>query len=129
MRILSEDVFKEVVQQCTSEQNLLFCIVMRTAERKRQIKENFRRYRERYDIHIYGEVAYFDRSGSKIHVVCLDDRPTIMYDELIVDSLIVEEHTIEILSQIERQITIIDFGAFEPSAEILEYIGGLSGTA
>ena len=56
MRILSEDVFNDIVQQCTNEQNLLFCIVMRTGERKQQMKANFRRYRERYGVHTYGDV-------------------------------------------------------------------------
>lgn len=127
MRILSDDVFKDVIQQCTCEQNLLFCIVMRTAERKKQMKKNFHRYRERYDVHIYGDVVYFDRSGSKIHIVCLANRPTIMYDELIVDDLIADEHAIEVLMRLERQVTINDFGEFELSTEIIEYIGGASG--
>lgn len=129
MRILSEDVFNDIVQQCTNEQNLLFCIVMRTGERKQQMKANFRRHRERYGIHTYGDVICFDRTGSKIHIVCLANRPTIMYDELIVDSIIVDEHAIEVLRKLERYVTISDFGEIDPSPEILEYIRGEYGTA
>ena len=129
MRILSEDVFDDVVQECTSKQYLSFCIVMRTAERKRQIEDYFRRHGWHLGLHVHGDVVVFHRSASKIHIVCLSNRPTIMYDELIVDDLIADEHDIEVLMRLERQVTINDFGEFEHSAEILEYIGGLSGTA
>ena len=125
MRILSTDVFQDVLQQCNGEQRRSFCIVMRTAERKRQMKENFRRYRERYGIHIDGDMVIFDKSRSRIHICCLANRPKNMYDELIVDDLIADEHAIETLRQVERHVVIVDLGAFEPSTDILEYIGGV----
>ena len=127
MRILSDDVFVDVLQQCAREKYLSFCILMRTAQRKKQIKENFRRYRERYGIHVNGDVVVFDESKSMIHICCLANRPNIMYDELIVDGLITNEHTVQTLLQLEREITIKDLGIFEPSFEILEYMGGLCG--
>lgn len=124
MRILSDYVFVDLLQQCAREKYLSFCILMRTAQRKKQMKENFRRYRERYDIHINGDVVVFNESKSMIHICCLANRPHIKYDELIIDSLITDEHTIQTLLQLERAITVKDLGAFEPSIEILEYIGG-----
>lgn len=124
MRILSDDVFIDVLQQCAREKYLSFCILMRTAQRKKQIKENFRRYRERYGIHIHGDVVVFNESKSMIHICCLANRPHIMYDELIVDNLITDEHTILTLLQLERSITIKDLGEFDPSNNMLEYIGG-----
>ena len=128
MRILSDDVFIGVLQQCAREKYLSFCILMRTAQRKKQIKENFRRHRERYGIHIYGDVVVFNESESMIHICCLANRPHIMYDELIVDNLITDEHTILTLLQLERSITIKDLGEFEPSIEILNYIGAINGS-
>lgn len=127
MRILSEDVFLDVLRRCHSEQYLSFCIVMRTAERKRQMKENFRRGIARYGVHINGDVVIFDRSRSKIHICCLANRPKNMYDELIVDDLIADEHAVETLKQVERNIVVTDLGAFEPSMDILEYIRGDNG--
>lgn len=127
MRILSDDVFSYVLQQCAREKYLSFCILMRTAQRKKQVKENFRRHREQYGIHIGGDVVIFDESKSKIHICCLANRPRIMYDELIIDSLITDEHTIKVLLQLERTIVIKDLGVFEPSSEILDYIGGGAG--
>lgn len=129
MRILSEDVFNDVVRECTSKQYLSFCIVMRTAERKRQIKDYFRRNSWHMGLHVHGDVVVFHGSASKIHIVCLANRPTIMYDELIVDDLIADEHAIEVLMRLERQITINDFGEINPSPEIQEYIGGIYGAA
>ena len=126
MRILSDDVFGDVVKQCAEKQYLSFCILMRTAQRKKQMKEIFRRCRARYGLHVLEDVVVFDESKSKIHVCCLANRPHIMYDELIVDSLITNEHTIQTLLQLERAITIKDFGTFEPSDDILEYIGGIA---
>ena len=92
------------------------------------MKENFRRYRERYGIHINGDVVVFNESKSMIHICCLANRPRIMYDELIVDSLITDEHTIQTLLALERTITIRDLGAVEPSYEILDFIRGAYGT-
>ena len=124
MRILSDDVFIDVLQQCSREKYLSFCILMRTAQRKKMIKENFRRHRKGYGIHVNGDVVIFDESKSIIHICCLANRPHRMYDELIVDSLITDEHTILSLLQLERRVTIKDLGGFESSNEILEYIGG-----
>ena len=127
MRILSDDVFIDVLQQCAREKYLSFCILMRTAQRKKLMKENFRRHRECYGIHINGDVVVFNESKSMIHICCLANRPHIMYDELIVDNLITDEHTILTLLQLERSITIKDLGEFEPSIEILDYIGAING--
>lgn len=127
MRILSDYEFVDVLQQCAREKYLSFCLLMRTAQRKKQIKDNLRRYRERYGIHIHGDVVVFDESKSMIHICCLANRPHIMYDELIIDSLITDEHIIQTLLQLERAITVKDLGAFEPSLEILDFIGGLCG--
>lgn len=127
MRILSKDVFDDIIHECTKKQYLEFCIVMRTAERKRVMKENFRRYRERYGVHIRGDVVVFNRSASKIHICCLANRPTTMYDEIIFDNLITDEHAIQTLMQVERKIVVQDLGLFEPSLDILKYIGGSCG--
>lgn len=127
MRILSDDVFIDVLQQCAREKYLSFCVLMRTAQRKKQMKENFRRYRERYGIHINGDVVVFNDSKSMIHICCLANRPHIMYDELIIDNLITDEHAILTLLQLERSITIKDLGEIDSSPELLDYIGGLNG--
>lgn len=127
MRILSDDVFIDVLQQCAREKYLSFCVLMRTAQRKKQMKENFRRYRERYGIHINGDVVVFNDSKSMIHICCLANRPHIMYDELIIDNLITDEHAILTLLQLERSITIKDLGELEVSPVLLAYIGGLNG--
>ena len=91
------------------------------------MKENFRRYRERYGIHINGDVVVFNDSKSMIHICCLANRPHIMYDELIIDNLITDEHAILTLLQLERSITIKDLGEIDSSPELLDYIGGLNG--
>ena len=127
MRILSKDVFDDVVQECTRKQYLSFCIVMRTAERKRELRDYCRRNGRSLGVHVHGDVVVFNRSASKIHICCLANRPKNMYDELIFDDLITDEHAIQTLLKVERQIIVRDFGLFEPSIEILEYIGGEHG--
>lgn len=129
MRILSEDVFNDVVRECTRKQYLSFCIIMRTAERKRELRDYCRRNGRLLGAHVHGDVVVFNKSASKIHICCLANRPKNMYDELIFDDLITDERAIQTLLTVERQIIVRDLGLFEPSTSILEYIGGLSGTA
>ena len=124
MRILSKDVFDDIVRECTKKQYLSFCIVMRTAERKRCIIDYFRRNGWLLGVHVRGDIVVFNRSASKIDVCCLANRPKNMYDELIVDDLIVDEHAVQTLMQVERKIVVKDFGSFETSLDILEYIRG-----
>lgn len=126
MRILFEnDVFSDVLRNYMVEKNLKGCIVMRNACRKKFIKEMFRKCGVAWNARLYGDVVVFIDTRSTIHLKCLAQRPTLMYDEVIIDNQISDEDAVRVYAEHEYKSIIEDLGEMEMSAEILEYIGGL----
>lgn len=127
MRILCDNVFVDILNTYSTEKDRLGCIVMRTAQRRKSMKENFYRRRELMNISICDNVIVFRDTRSKIFLCCLANRPTIMFDDVIADGMIESFDTLLSLAQLERPKVVVDFGVLEPSIEILDYIGGLCG--
>lgn len=130
MRILYEDeFFVDVLRKYMEEPYLKGCIVMRTAYRKKLLKDIFRAHGKELNIRICDNVVVFNNTKSLIHLKCLAERASIIYDEIILDSQINDEETIQKYAEHEYNRMVADLGEIEPSFELLEYIGGVHGNA
>lgn len=128
MRILSTESFADLIVKYSMEPNSLGCIVLRNAERRRDL------YRELNSIIFSEEVRPIRhgcvltfRNHSMIHILIAANRPTRLYDDVLIDEAIDDIELLHRLEQAEFAHTIPDFGEITHSSEILEYIGGLRG--
>lgn len=64
-----------------------------------------------------------------IHILIAANRPTRVYDDVLVDEMIDDVELLCRLGQAEWAFTVPDFGEIPSSSEILEYIGGVYGAA
>lgn len=128
MRILSTESFSDLIIKYASEPNSLGCIVVRNAERRRDLYCELNRivFSEEIKPVRHGRVLSF-RNRSMIHIMITSDRLTRIYDDILFDETINDTEFLYQLHQAELDKSVSDFGEIIPSSEILDYIGGLCG--
>ena len=130
MRILSAESLCDMIVRYSAAPNSVGLIVLRNGERRRDF------YRELNSIIFSEEVKPIRhgcvlsfRNHSMIHILIAENRPTRIYDDVLVDETIDDIELLCRLEQLEWSFVISDFGEIDPSPEILEYIRGEYGTA
>lgn len=139
MRILSESTLIETLKRYMVEDGLRGNIVFRNAERRREFYREFTDYvvSDEFDVHRQGNVITF-RNHSLIRLTISANRPTSMFDDILVDQ---EIDDLELLYRLTHHeyfwessrhymcpfIAPEDLGEISPSTELLDYIGGLNG--
>lgn len=128
MRILSTESFADLIIKYASEPNSLGCIVVRNAERRRDLYSELNRivFSEEIKPVRHGRVLSF-RNRSMIHIMITSDRLTRIYDDILFDEAINDTEFLYQLRRAELDKSVSDFGEIIPSSEILDYIGGLCG--
>lgn len=128
MRILSTESFSDLIIKYASEPNSLGCIVVRNAERRRDLYCELNRivFSEEIKPVRHGRVLSF-RNHSMIHIMITSDRLTRLYDDILVDETIDDMEFLYRLDQAEFYKANPDLGSFEPSPEILDFIRGAYG--
>lgn len=128
MRILSTESFADLIIKYASEPNSLGCIVVRNAERRRDLYCELNRivFSEEIKPVRHGRVLSF-RNRSMIHIMITSDRLTRIYDDILFDETINDMEFLYQLSKAELDKSVPDFGEIISSSEILDYIGGLCG--
>lgn len=127
MRILSTESFADLIIKYASEPNSLGCIVVRNAERRRDLYSELNRivFSEEIKPVRHGRVLSF-RNHSMIHIMITSDRLTRIYDDILVDETIDDIEFLHRLGQSELDRAVPDFGEITPSPEMLEYLGGVA---
>lgn len=127
MRILSTESFADLIIKYASEPNSLGCIVVRNAERRRDLYCELNRivFSEEIKPVRHGRVLSF-RNHSMIHIMITSDRLTRIYDDILVDETIDDIEFLHRLGQSELDRAVPDFGEITPSPEMLEYLGGVA---
>lgn len=138
MRILSEATLVETLKRYMIEDGLRGNIVFRNAERRREFYRDFTNYviSDEFDVHRQGNVITF-RNHSLIRLTISANRPTSMFDDILIDQAIDDFEVLFSLYQHEGFKELenyegffekpIDLGEIDLSHELLDYIGGLSG--
>lgn len=128
MRILSAESFADLIIKYASEPNSLGCIVVRNAERRRDLYCELNRivFSEEIKPVRHGRVLSF-RNRSMIHIMITSDKLTRIYDDILFDETINDTEFLYQLHHAELDKSVPDFGEIIPSSEILDYIGGLCG--
>ena len=139
MRILSEVTLVEMLKRYMIEDGLRGNIVFRNAERRRDFYRDFTNYviSDEFDVHRQGNVITF-RNHSLIRLTISANRPTSMFDDILVDQtiddfeLLVSLYQHEVFKDLEHRWWTFeepkDLGEINSSPEILDYIGGLNGS-
>lgn len=130
MRILSAESLIDTIVRYSEEPNSIGLIVLRNGERRRNLYRvlNSIIFSEEVKPIRHGCVLSF-RNHSMIHILIAANRPTRLYDDVLVDEAIDD---MELLYHLDRSEyfheeyyqNVQDLGDIEPSTEILEYIGG-----
>lgn len=130
MRILSAESLADMIARYSSESNSLGLIVLRNGERRRDLYRELNRviFSEEVKPIRHGCVLSF-RNHSMIHILIAANRPTRLYDDVLVDEAIDDIELLCRLEQVEWSFVISDFGEIDPSPEILEYLGGVYGAS
>ena len=139
MRILSEATLIETLKRYMVEDGLRGNIVFRNAKRRREFYWEFTNYvvSDEFDVRRQGNVITF-RNHSLIRLTISANRPTSMFDDILVDQ---EIDDLELLYRLTHHeyfwessrhymrpfIAPEDLGEISPSTELLDYIGGLNG--
>ena len=138
MRILSEATLVETLRQYMITDGLLGNIVFRNAERRREFYRDFTNYviSDEFDVHRQGNVITF-RNHSLIRLTISANRPTSMFDDILIDQAIDDFELLFSLCRHERFKELDsceglfeearDLGEINSSPELLDYIGGLNG--
>lgn len=138
MRILSEATLVEMLKRYMIEDGLRGNIVFRNAERRRDFYRDFTNYviSDEFDVHRQGNVITF-RNHSLIRLTISANRPTSMFDDILVDQtidefeLLVSLYQHEVFKDLEHRWWTFeepkDLGEINSSPELLDYIGGLNG--
>lgn len=138
MRILSEATLVETLKRYMIEDGLLGNIVFRNAERRREFYWDFTNYvlSDEFDVHRQGNVITF-RNHSLIRLTISANRPTSMFDDILIDQAIDDFELLFSLCRYERFKELDsceglfeearDLGEIDSSPELLDYIGGLNG--
>lgn len=139
MRILSGETLVEMLERYTIMDGLRGNIVFRNAERRRDFYRDFTNYviSDKFDVHRQGNVITF-RNHSLIRLTISANRPTSMFDDILVDQTIDDFELLYSLYQhegfkySERRWWAFeepkDLGEINSSPELLDYIGGLNGS-
>ena len=138
MRILSEATLVETLKRYMIEGGLRGNIVFRNAERRRDFYRDFTNYviSDEFDVHRQGNVITF-RNHSLIRLTISANRPTSMFDDILIDQAIDDFELLFSLCRHERIKEldsyeglfeeVRDLGEIDSSPELLYYIGGLNG--
>lgn len=138
MRILSEVTLVKTLKRYMVEDGLRGNIVFRNAERRREFYRDFTNYviSDEFDVHRQGNVITF-RNHSLIRLTISANRPTSMFDDILIDQAIDDFELLFSLYQHERFKELDsceglfeearDLGEIDSSPELLDYIGGLNG--
>ena len=138
MRILSEATLVETLRRYMITDGLVGNIVFRNAERRREFYRDFTNYviSDEFDVHRQGNVITF-RNHSLIRLTISANRPTSMFDDILIDQTIDDFELLFSLYQHERFKELDsceglfeearDLGEIDSSPELLDYIGGLNG--
>lgn len=138
MRILSEATLVEMLKRYMIEGGLRGNIVFRNAERRRDFYRDFTGYviSDEFDVHRQGNVITF-RNHSLIRLTISANRPTSMFDDILIDQAIDDFELLFSLCRHERIKEldsyeglfeeVRDLGEIDSSPELLDYIGGLNG--
>lgn len=138
MRILSEATLVETLRRYMITDGLRGNIVFRNAERRREFYRDFTNYviSDEFDVHRQGNVITF-RNHSLIRLTISANRPTSMFDDILIDQTIDDFELLFSLYQHERFKELDsceglfeearDLGEIDSSPELLDYIGGLNG--
>lgn len=127
MRILSAESFADMIVKYSSEPNSIGLIVIRNGERRRALYRELNRiiFSDEVKPIRHGCVLSF-RNHSMIHILIAANRPTRVYDDVLVDEAIDDMELLHRLEQVEFAYKVPDFGEITTSPEILEYIGGIA---
>jgi hypothetical protein len=138
MRILSEATLVKTLKRYMIEDGLRGNIVFRNAERRREFYRDFTNYviSDEFDVYRQGNVITF-RNHSLIRLTISANRPTSMFDDILIDQAIDDFELLFSLCRHERIKELenyegffeepIDLGEIDSSPELLDYIGGLNG--
>ena len=138
MRILSEATLVKTLKRYMAEDGLRGNIVFRNAERRREFYRDFTNYviSDEFDVHRRGNVITF-RNHSLIRLTISANRPTSMFDDILIDQAIDDFEVLFSLYQHESFKKLEDYegffekprdlGEIDSSPELLDYIGGLNG--
>lgn len=138
MRILSEATLVKTLKRYMVEDGLRGNIVFRNAERRREFYRDFTNYvtSDEFDVHRQGNVITF-RNHSLIRLTISANRPTSMFDDILIDQAIDDFELLfslcrhEGFKELENYEGFFeeprDLGEIDSSPELLHYIGGLSG--
>ena len=138
MRILSEVTLVKTLKRYMVEDGLRGNIVFRNAERRREFYRDFTNYviSDEFDVYRQGNVITF-RNHSLIRLTISANRPTSMFDDILIDQAIDDFELLFSLYQHERFKELDsceglfeearDLGEIDSSPELLDYIGGLNG--
>ena len=139
MRILSEATLVETLKRYMIEDGLRGNIVFRNAERRREFYRDFINYviSDEFDVHRQGNVITF-RNHSLIRLTISANRPTSMFDDILIDQeiddfeLLFNLYQHESFKELENYEGLFeearDLGEIDLSPELLDYIGGLNGS-
>ena len=138
MRILSETTLVETLRRYIITDGLRGNIVFRNAERRREFYRDFTNYviSDEFDVHRQGNVITF-RNHSLIRLTISANRPTSMFDDILIDQAIDDFEVLfslyqhEDFKELENYEGFFekprDLGEIDLSPELLDYIGGLNG--
>lgn len=138
MRILSEATLVETLKRYMITDGLRGNIVFRNAERRREFYREFTNYviSDEFSVNRQGSVITF-RNHSLIRLTISANRPTSMFDDILVDQTIDDFELLhslyqhEVFKDLEHRWWTFeepkDLGEINSSPELLDYIGGLSG--
>lgn len=138
MRILSEATLVETLKRYMITDGLRGNIVFRNAERRREFYREFTNYviSDEFSVNRQGSVITF-RNHSLIRLTISANRPTSMFDDILVDQTIDDFELLhslyqhEVFKDLEHRWWTFeepkDLGEIDSSPELLDYIGGLNG--
>ena len=138
MRILSEATLVETLKRYMITDGLRGNIVFRNAERRREFYREFTNYviSDEFSVNRQGNVITF-RNHSLIRLTISANRPTSIFDDILVDQTIDDFELLhslykhEVFKDLEHRWWTFeepkDLGEIDLSPELLDYIGGLNG--
>lgn len=128
MRILNAESLQEMITKYSTasrEEHLVGNIVLSNAQKRKELRSELIKNAYINQARMSGLVLVFN-SGSMIRLSIAAERPgALMFDDILIDEEIDDFKLLFLLDRSEYLKEPIDLGEFEPSLEILEYIGGI----
>lgn len=137
MRILSGSTLAEILRRYMITDGLRGNIMFRNAERRREFYRDFTNYviSDEFDVHRQGNVITF-RNHSLIRLTISANRPTSMFDDILVDytiddfELMYSLYQHEVFKDLEHRWWPFeepkDLGEFAPSQELNSFLTSLT---